>query len=406
MKYEIKEKTSSKITIEVKHSKEEIEEAKKKAYSKLITKVKVPGFRQGKAPYDIGINAIGEGRLLEESLDFLIDNTISTVFDSEKIYPIAYPDVKVEEITEELIRYTIEAEFLPEIKIDLQKKYEIKNEINVDEKEISEKLSEIQDSLTEVVPVDREVKEGDLVEVQYEKENGEVTPFTVIAGKDKVIGDFIEKVMNKKVEERFEVVTDNSKLIFKVNSIKERQVPEINDELAKSAGFENLKTLKDEIKKKIIENKKLQAEEKKGKEVLKIMVNELNVELPEKFIQREVDERLKEIQERQIKRGKNLEDLLKSEEKSIDEFKEEIKKVVENELKEDLIIRDIIKQKQITVSDEEVEKEFERIIVEEGLQDKKIALTEEIRKYIKQELLRSKALMNLKENAIIIFGGD
>ncbi len=406
MEYEIKEKTSSKMVIEVKESKEEIENAKKDAYKKLANKVKIPGFRQGKAPYEIGAQMIGEDRILEEALDALVNKTLSIVLEKEGVYPLTHPDVHVDELSSEAVKYRVEVEFLPEVQVDLNKKQEVSVSIEVSEEEIEAKLKELQDSFTEIAPVHRAVQKGDVVEVQYEKENGEAVPFTAIAGEDKVIGNFAEQILNRNINDKFEVTTETTKIEFQVNSIKEKHVPEIDDSLAKTAGFENLQILTAEIKKNIEENKKLQAEEQKGKEVLKKMVKDLEIELPQKFIQEEIEERYKDIVERYAKKGKKIEEALKAEGKTVDEFKENLKHDIERELKEDLIIRYIAKNKDISISDDEIEHEFERIVMEEGLQGRNVKLTDEIKRYLRNELVRSKAIEILKENAIIIFGGD
>jgi len=76
MDYTLKEKTQSKAVVEITNNSEEINKAKKEAYNKLSKKVKIPGFRVGKAPYEIGAAYIGNDRLLEESLDILMDRSI------------------------------------------------------------------------------------------------------------------------------------------------------------------------------------------------------------------------------------------------------------------------------------------------------------------------------------------
>ncbi len=406
MEYEVKEKTSSKIVFDVRESREEILSAKQKAYSTLVKKVKVPGFRHGKAPYEIGASFVGEERITEEALEYLIDKDMDEIFKKENIYPLSRPDVHVNELKEDLINYSVSVEFLPDLDIDIEKRFEIPVKIEVREDEVNSKLNELQDSFTELTPVDREIQSGDIVEVSYETEGKEPAPFTVTAGKDKVIGDFAEKIIGKKISDKFIIKTENSEVPFTVLSIKEKKAPSLDDILAKEAGFETLDALKEEIRKQIKQNKSAQAEENRGHEVLRIISESLEVELPKKFIEESIEERYKDVEEKYLKRGKKIEDVLKEENRTIDDYKAEIRKVIENELREDLVIRDIIKKKNITVSNDEVESEFNRIVTEEGLQNRKVTLTDELKHYIRQELLRSKAILILKENAIIIYGGD
>lgn len=406
MKFETKERTPSSLLISVEVEHTEIEELKKEAYGKLISRIKVPGFRQGKAPYEIGLSFIGEERLLEEVLELAVGKAISETLKKEEVNPISHPDVKVEKLSKDEILFTVDIEFLPEIEVDLERKREIHISISATEEEIQEKLRELQDSMTELQPVEREVQQGDVVEVEYEKAAGETVPFTVTAGVDKVVGDFSQQILGRRAGEKFEVQTESSKVVFKVNSVKEKLVPELDDNLAKSAGFDSLEALKEEISKNIIENKKLQAEENKGREVLRMIAEEMNIELPKRFVEEEVEYRLRDITERYLKRGKKLDDELQKQGKNLDTFKEELKAEIERELKEDLVIRRIVKKLDLKVSDSEVEDEFKSIIERENVQSKDIELTDEIRRYIRNELLRAKSLAVLKDNAIIISGGD
>ncbi|MEF3245044.1 MAG: hypothetical protein K6343_03550, partial [Caldisericaceae bacterium] len=226
MEYEVKEKTQTRIVLEVINTKDEIEKAKKESYKKLIEKVRVPGFRVGKAPYEIGSAYIGESRLLEESIDVLLDKSIREILEKENIEPFTRPSVDVKEISNEKFVFKITAEFLPEIQIDLSNEIKIKELIEVKEGEINEKLDELKDTFTELLPKESAIQEGDVVEVAYKIEGkSEEKTITVEVGKDKVIGDFNEKIIGKSQNDEFDVNTNNTFVRFKVVSIKSKKSP-------------------------------------------------------------------------------------------------------------------------------------------------------------------------------------
>jgi len=139
---------------------------------------------------------------------------------------------------------------------------------------------------------------------------------------------------------------------------------------------------------------------------MKNLTEKLNVGLPYKFVDHEVEERLNDLRDRYLKIGKKIEDVIKDENKTMDDFKTEVRKIVETEIKEDLILRKIIREKNLNASDEEVRKEFENIALNQGVDTNKVSLTENLARVIRSEILRSKAILILKENAIIDFGGD
>uniref|UniRef100_A0A7C4Y438 Trigger factor n=1 Tax=Caldisericum exile TaxID=693075 RepID=A0A7C4Y438_9BACT len=407
MNYVVKEKTQSKIVGEITNDKDEIAVAKKDAYANLSKKVKIPGFRLGKAPYEIGSAYIGDERLLEEAFELLLDKSLNEFLEKEQIDPFTKPKVDVKEFGNERIVYEVLVEFLPHIDFDPDRKIELKKTIEVKEEEIEEKLKELQDTFTELEPKESAVENGDIIEVAYKIGDKEEQTITVEVGKNKVYGNFNEVVLGKNIGDEFEVGSQNTAIRFKLLSIKTKKVPEINDDFAKEAlGVDSLDALKEKIQKEIYENKRLQMVEDRGRIALSTLAKDLQVELPENYIGEEVESRFKEYETEYLKHGVKLESLLEKEGKRVEDFKNEIRGEVIQELKESLILKEIIAKKGLTVSDEEIQQEFEHMLEEEHLQGKGVKMNDKVRRYIKNEILKSKALSILKENAIILFGGE
>jgi len=407
MNYVVKEKTQSKIVGEITNDKDEIAVAKKDAYANLSKKVKIPGFRLGKAPYEIGSAYIGDERLLEEAFELLLDKSLNEFLEKEQIDPFTKPKVDVKEFGNERIVYEVLVEFLPHIDFDPDMKIELKKTIEVKEEEIEEKLKELQDTFTELEPKESAVENGDIIEVAYKIGDKEEQTITIEIGKDKVYGNFNEVVLGKNIGDEFEVGSQNTAIRFRLLSIKTKKVPEINDDFAKKAlGVDSLDALKEKIQKEIYENKRLQMVEDRGRIALSTLAKDLQVELPENYIGEEVESRFKEYETEYLKHGVKLESLLEKEGKRVEDFKNEIRGEVIQELKESLILKEIIAKKGLTVSDEEIQQEFEHMLEEEHLQGKGVKMNDKVRRYIKNEILKSKALSILKENAIILFGGE
>ncbi|MGC8758012.1 MAG: trigger factor [Caldisericaceae bacterium] len=405
MDYTVKEKTQSKIVFDVKNNKDEIEKTKLEAYQKLSKDVRIPGFRKGKAPYDVGAAFIGEANLLEETLKILLDRAYVELLEKEKISPIDDPEVNVDKFENDSFEYTVTVEFLPEIAIDFDKKIELSVDNSVSEEEAKAKMQELVDSFTQIRPVEKPVEVGDIVEVGYSVDGKETKNLTLEVGKERVVGNFNEQILGKKKGDTFTVITESTSIQFTVVEVKEKIVPVVNDEFAKEAGFDSLESLNEKIKKEISENKRLQAEEMRGNTALTKIAESIDIELPRKFIEHDVDDRIKELEKNYLKRGYKLEEVLKKEGKTIEDLRKEIEKQSEKDLKEDLVLRSLILKKDIQVTDDEIKDEFNHI-VETELAGKKVALTDDLKKYIRQEILRSKAVSILKENAIIKTGGE
>ncbi|MGC8721161.1 MAG: trigger factor [Caldisericaceae bacterium] len=405
MDYTVKEKTQSKIVFDVKNNKDEIEKTKLEAYQKLSKDVRIPGFRKGKAPYDVGAAFIGEANLLEETLKILLDRAYVELLEKEKISPIDDPEVNVDKFENDSFEYTVTVEFLPEIAIDFDKKIELDVDNSASEEEVKGKMQELVDSFTQIRPVEKPVEVGDIVEVGYSVDGKETKNLTLEVGKERVVGNFNEQILGKKKGDTFTVITESTSIQFTVVEVKEKIVPVVNDEFAKEAGFDSLESLNEKIKKEISENKRLQAEEMRGNTALTKIAESIDIELPRKFIEHDVDDRIKELEKNYLKRGYKLEEVLKKEGKTIEDLRKEIEKQSEKDLKEDLVLRSLILKKDIQVTDDEIKDEFNHI-VETELAGKKVALTDDLKKYIRQEILRSKAVSILKENAIIKTGGE
>ena len=335
-----------------------------------------------------------------------MDRSIEDFLKKENIDIFTSPSVNIKEFSDDKFVYEVNVEFLPEVDIDVDKKIEIKKTIEVTDEEVEEKLKELQDTFTELEPKDGSVEKGDIVEISYSINGKDEQTLTAEVGKDKVVEGFEEGIIGKTVNEEFEVKLTNSVVKFKILSIKSKKVPEVNDELAKEVGVDSLDKLKEQIKNQIYENKKLQLEENRGQEALEMLVDGLQVELPSHYIDDETEERYKGIAEEYLRRGVKLESLLEKEGKTVESFKNEIKEAIIHEMKEDLILRKIIETKKITVSDEEIEEEYEHILLEQNIDRNRLPLTDDLRRHIENELLRDKAISILKENTVMSFGGE
>lgn len=403
MEYTIKEKTKAKVVFETTNNKEEIEKAKREAYRKLIQKVTVPGFRKGKAPYEMGAPFVGEARILEEAVNSLLDKNLKEFLEKESITPIVQPDVKIEKMDNDKLVSTYTVEFLPEVDVDLSEKIEVPHTEPDTEKAVQNKLKELQDSFTEISPVERAIKEGDIVSIEWYIENDkkQVRNNVLEVGKDKFVGDFDEKIIGKKKEDSFTIEFKGKKIVIKIVNVKEKKVLPIDDSLAKEAGYENLEALKEKIKKEVENSHRAEEEKEKGMLALETLAKKLDVELPEKLVEEEVEERIKEIKDQYLRKGQKLEDVLKENKETMDEFKEKIKESVVQSIKEELIIRAIIKKNNLTATEEEIKKEFDETLQNNGLTNKNIKLNDRFRALIKDEILRKKVVSILKENAII-----
>ena len=259
MKINNKKLENAIIEVAVAFDKEEWNESQKKALNKLARKVKIDGFRQGKAPISVVKARIGKGKILEEATDMILQANFAKVLEEAKVEPIAQPALSIDKLDEEELQVKILVPVEPEVELGEYKGLEIKKtRVTVTKKEIEEQLANYQSQFAELsVKEDGKVAKGDTAVIDFEGfidgvafdgGSGENYPLEIGSGafvpgfEDQLIGmgiDKEEEITIKFPDDYGAVDLAGKEAVFKVtiHEIKEKHLPEIDDELAKDVIF-------------------------------------------------------------------------------------------------------------------------------------------------------------------------
>jgi len=420
-----KTKNNNEVKLEITVEAEKFDNAIKTVFNKNAKYFNIPGFRKGKAPFQIVEKTYGAQIFYEDAFNEIAGEAYEEALKSNEVEAVSRPEIDIVQIEKgkDLI-FTAVVATKPEVKLGKYKGIQIKKiEYNVSDEDIEHELGHMAEKNARLVSVeDRPVESGDITVIDFEgfvdgvafdggkAENHELTigSNTFIPGfEDQIIGMKLEeeKEINVKFpEEYFSANLAGKDAMFKVklHEIKKKEMPEINDELAKDISeFDTIEELKNSIKEKQEEQNKSRAKYETEDAVIKAVCEEAKVEIPAGMIEVEIDNMAQDIETRLRYQGMNLEQYLKMMNKTMDDFRLENKEQAENSIKSRLVLEAVAKDAAIEVTDEEVSSKIKEMAENYGKKEDEVKDNPELIRYVKDGLKSEKTINYLVENAKI-----
>ncbi len=357
-----------------------------KAYDKVSKKVKIDGFRPGKAPKDIFLKKYGKENLLVEAADSCMQDAYMDILkDNEGLEIVAQPKVEIKGVSDEKLELMFTLILKPEVKLGKYTGLGVKKEeAKVTKKEIEESIDHMRSHYAENVTKDGKVANGDIAIIDFEGfkdgvafAGGKAENYSLTIGSNSFIPGFEEQIIGmEKGEEKELNLTfpedyhaeelKGAPVVFKVkvNEIKEVKVPELDKDFFEDLGMEGIDS-KEALEKQVEENiktrKESELENKYLDELLEAAAKNTEVDIPDAMIEEEIDRMLKQYEENLNMQGITLEQFYKftnSDEKALrDQMKEEAGKRV----KFRLMLEEIAKAEKFDMSDKDAEKEAEEL---------------------------------------------
>ncbi len=433
LKVELEELEPNKVTVKVEVPAEDIKKAIDRAFRDLAREVAVPGFRKGKVPRRVLQARLGMEPIYEEVKQSNLPDYYAEALKQLGIEPIAEPEIELDEIEIEEgkpLLFDATVEIKPRVEVENYKGVEVeKPNEEVTEEDIKRVLDGMRDKFATLeVASGKTLAEGDFALIDYEGAvNNE--PFEGSSGKDfmlevgsqEIWPEFNKELSGKrkgdildvkvKMPEQYPVEnmagqTASFKVIVK--EVKVKKLPEAGDDFAKEASkFDTLDELQADIRTRLEEAKKSQAEESVRMQALENIAKQLDVQIPERMLHDYAHQREHELEARLAGRGISLDSYLKAmdytEKRMEEEFEEEAERLIRNEL----VLESVIRSEGIEVSDEEVKDEIERLAAMLGIkpEDYRAALDKRgSMEEFREELSQQKALKFLGEHAV--FAGE
>ncbi len=413
----------AKITIEVSNA--DFLKAEDKVFNKEKGKLSAPGFRKGKVTKDMAFKVYGRGAFLEDTVNECINSTYyNEVKDcGERI--LSKPQINVVQVDyEKPFIYEAEVAIAPPIKLGKYKGLKAeKIDVIISDEDVDKRLKEEQQKNSRLVTVERKSKMGDTVNIAFEGfiddkafEGGKSDSYDLELGSKSFIDNFEDQLVDKAAGEEVDVNVTfpenyhekkyaGKKALFKVkvNSVREKQVPEIDDEfISEISEFETLDEFKNNIRKELKELRENQLKEDAKGKLLDEIVKNSTINLADEAIESQLDGMLENYDQRLRYQGTDLHTYLSMIKKTEDDYRKELRPRAEESLKNSLVLDEIAKVEKITATDEMVDEELARMAKSYGMDVAKFKESynnEEDRKRLKDDLLYPAVLNYIYDNA-------
>lgn len=426
MQVEKLEKNMAKLTIEVDAAK--VNDAIKKAYDKNKGKMSVPGFRKGKVPQAMIEKMYGPEVFYEDAANFLIpDAYAEEVEAAEDLEVVSQPKIDVVQMEKgKNFIFTAEVALKPPVDLGKYKGVKIeKIDTEVTDEDIDKEIKREQEANARTITVeDRPVKDGDTAVIDFEGfigdkafEGGKGENYPLVIGSGSFIPGFEEQLIGKNTGDDVEVKVTfpedyNAKdlagkeALFKVkiNEIKEKELPELDDEFASEVSeFDTMAEYREDVKKNLAEKKEKEAKDKKEDAVIEAIIKDSKMDIPEAMIETQARTMVNDYARRLQSQGLSLEQYFMFTGLDMDKFTDQMKEGAKKRIESRLILEAVVKAENFEVTDEEYEKELERIAGESKMEVDKlkeyIGDDEYGRKQIIDDLKIQKAVDFVVDNA-------
>ena len=413
---QMEEKNMVKLVIE--STAEEFEAGLNKAYNKDKNKISIPGFRKGKAPRKMIEQMYGAEVFYEDAANAIIPEAYATAAEESKLEIVSQPKISVVQLEKgKPFIFAAEVAVKPEVELGTYKGVEVeKADTEVTDADVEEELKKVQEQNSRTVTVeDRAVKDGDMTVIDFEGfvdgvafEGGKGENYPLTIGSHSFIDNFEEQLIGMNIGEEKEInVTfpeeyhaeelKGKPATFKVSvkEIKEKQLPELDDDFAQDVSdFDTLAEYKDDLKKTIAERKANEAKAKKEDEAIAKIIESSKMDIPEAMVNTQVNRMLEDFAQRLQMQGLSVEQYFQytgvTAEKIIEDMKPEAVKRIQSRL----VLEAVVKAEGLTASEEEFQDELNKMAEQYKMEIEKVKefMGEYEEKQIKEDIAIQKAV--------------
>lgn len=380
---QMEEKNMVKLVIE--STAEEFEAGLNKAYNKDKNKISIPGFRKGKAPRKMIEQMYGAEVFYEDAANAIIPEAYATAAEESKLEIVSQPKISVVQLEKgKPFIFAAEVAVKPEVELGTYKGVEVeKADTEVTDADVEEELKKVQEQNSRTVTVeDRAVKDGDMTVIDFEGfvdgvafEGGKGENYPLTIGSHSFIDNFEEQLIGMNIGEEKEInVTfpeeyhaeelKGKPATFKVSvkEIKEKQLPELDDDFAQDVSdFDTLAEYKEDLKKTISVRKENEAKAKKEDEAIAKIVETSKMDIPEAMINTQVNRMVEDFAQRLQQQGLSIDQYFQYTGMTADKIVEEMKPEAVKRIQTRLVLEAVAKAEDIQVSDEEFDAELQKM---------------------------------------------
>ena len=411
-------KPGSQVVLSVEVDADQVSKSIDQAYSRLAPRVRIAGFRPGKAPRPMIEREIGWPALRQEALDLLLATAYNSALDEAGLDPIDVPRVEVQQFDRgQSMRFTATVSVKPEITLKEYKDIRVpRPRTEIGDVDVDEALERLRGRFAELHAVERPVQVGDFLTVDtHILKSGAVligesqTDAQLEVDKERLIPGLADGLIGQAIGEsrdiRLALPADypkkdlaGSDVVFRVTvkSVKERRLPALDDELARQVGRgETLAELRQEVHDELQEAAHQADEQRFENDVLKALEERMEAEIPEALIDREVSRRVRELELRLQEQGVKMERYLEYTNSSVDVMKAEQRPQAVQKVRLELALETVAEREGLTVSEAEIETAVTNALAEDeqvSRRTRDLRTADPVRAYFRHQLLMRKTI--------------
>lgn len=424
MKVNFDKKEKNKVYFNVDVDWKEFEPKIDEAYKKMRSKFNIPGFRKGKVPKMIIEQNYGVQVFYDEAINICLQEIYPKALEELDLKVVDQPDVDVKDFKEnEKINFTFEVEVVPEFELPNFEEMEVEDvKEEFDKEVVTNEIERLRNENARYTIVeDRKTKKGDIVKLDFKGyvnneafQGGEAKDYELEIGSNSFIPGFEDQLIDRAIGEEFDVNVKfpeeyhaedlkgkDAKFICKINEIKVKELPELDDNFASDVSeFDTLKEFKSDLRKKLKAQFNEMVDVQRENKVLDKVIEETKFDVPNRMIEDEVENELRNFQYRLQAQGLNYDDYKKYTGKTDDEIKETFKEPAEKRVKLGLILEKYAKDNKIKATKRDYDKELDKLAEMYKAEDKeefKKSMSEGSLEFLDRGILNSKSIDDIKK---------
>ena len=392
------------VSFEFSVSAEEFETAIEKAYRKNVGKINLQGFRKGKAPRKLIEKYYGKEIFYEDAINIVLPAAYDKAIDDNNLQPVDQPeiDIKGEINKEEGVTFTAKVTVKPEFEMGTYKGIEAtKVTHRTLKKDIEAEIEKMRERNSRMVPVeDRAVAKDDIANIDFEGftdgvafDGGKGEGFDLTIGSGQFIPGFEDQLIGANIGDEVEVNVKfpdeyhseelkgkDAMFKVKINSIKVKELPELDDEFAKDVSeFETLEELQKSVKEKLSAANKERAQHETEENVINAVCDATEIDIPDAMIENQIQNMIRDFDMQMRYQGMDIQQYMQYTGTTTDMLKEQFREEAAKRVKTSLILEKVCELEGIEATDKEVEEEYNKTVESSGMK------LEDVKKYIAED---------------------
>ena len=382
MKVTLEKKEKNQVHLEVEVEQDRVKKAVERAFREVNQRVNIPGFRKGKAPRQLVERTVGVDYIKQEALEKLIPEVLNQAVEEQSLEVIDRPDVELVSFEDnQPLVFKATVPVRPEVAFtgSYQEISAQAPKVEIDPAAVDERIEQLRQQKSELQTVERAIEQGDFAVIDFEGKlqgesepfaGGTATDFTAEVADGRFIEGFVENLVGMKAgdEKDFDVTFPEAyhapelagkpaTFHVKVKEVKAKQLPELNDAFAATAGdFNSLADLRASIEKELTEEADDNRELLIRQQLLDQVLEKADVELPESMVSREINFLMQQYAQMMQARGMDVSNLFTRE--KLAEWRESLRDEASKRIKTSLTLGTVAKEQGIVITPEEVDAEI------------------------------------------------